>query len=204
MVRPAVSKRPASAWLVVVAVALLAAGIAPAGAPGTVLYKWVDADGVVHYSDQPHDGAEKIKVAKPQTYSAPPAPPRASVTPSQRPATGQPAQPAQPGAVTQYTRVSLVSPSNDDVYTNTDGRVGYTVAIEPGLGTGHQIWILLDGQRVDGAATGSTDGTLTGVERGTHTLVAEVVDLAGRILGSSETVTFNVNQTRVKPTPQPR
>jgi hypothetical protein len=63
---------------------------------------------------------------------------------------------------------------------------------------------LLDGQRVDGAATGSTDGTLTGVERGTHTLVAEVVDLAGRILGSSETVTFNVNQTRVKPTPQPR
>ncbi len=197
MVRPAVTQRPAAARLVAVALSLLVAATAPAGGPGTVLYKWVDADGVVHYSDQPHDGAEKIKVAKPQTYSAPPPPARASVAPLSRPATGQSAAVTQ-----QYTRVSLVSPSNDDVYTNTDGRVGYSLAIEPGLGTGHQIWILLDGQRVDGA--GSTDGTLTGVERGTHTLVAEVVDSAGRILGSSESVSFSVNQARLKPTPQPR
>jgi Domain of unknown function (DUF4124) len=198
MVRPAVARRPATAWFAVAVVSWLLAGVATAGQSGTVLYKWVDADGVVHYSDQPHDGAEKIKVAKPQTYAAPPPPARAVATPGTRAATG-PAGPA-----VSYTRVALLSPSNDDVYTNTDGRVGYSVAVEPGLGTGHQIWILLDGQRVDGAGTASTDGTLTGVERGTHTLMAEVVDQAGRILGSSESVTFSVNQTRLKPTPQPR
>ena len=27
--------------------------------PATV-YKWVDADGVTHYSDQPHPGAQKV------------------------------------------------------------------------------------------------------------------------------------------------
>src|SRR5579862_2533914 len=46
---------------------LLAAVAATAGGPLT--YRWVDADGV-HYSDQPHPGAEQITLAEPQTYSS--------------------------------------------------------------------------------------------------------------------------------------
>ena len=36
---------------------------------GTV-YKWVDQNGVVHYSDQPHANAQKIQVQQAQTYKA--------------------------------------------------------------------------------------------------------------------------------------
>ena len=35
------------------------------------VYKWVDENGVTHYSDQPHENAEKVQIAQPQTYSAP-------------------------------------------------------------------------------------------------------------------------------------
>ena len=59
---------------------LLVAVAAVAG--GGPTYRWVDADGV-HYSDQPHPGAEQITLSQTQTYSAaqaarsaPPLPPR--------------------------------------------------------------------------------------------------------------------------------
>ena len=32
------------------------------------VYRWVDEDGVVHYSDQPHPNAEKLQVHAAQTY----------------------------------------------------------------------------------------------------------------------------------------
>ena len=37
---------------------------------GTTVYKWVDEYGVIHYSDQPHENAEKLQVQGVQTYSA--------------------------------------------------------------------------------------------------------------------------------------
>jgi hypothetical protein len=36
------------------------------------IYKWVDKDGVTHYSDRPAPGATEITVAPAQTYQAPP------------------------------------------------------------------------------------------------------------------------------------
>ena len=35
------------------------------------VYKWVDENGVTHYSDQPHENAQKVELKAPQTYSAP-------------------------------------------------------------------------------------------------------------------------------------
>src|ERR1700722_19291141 len=34
----------------------------------TTLYRWVDAQGVVHYADQPHEGAQVIQISGAQTY----------------------------------------------------------------------------------------------------------------------------------------
>ena len=52
----------------------------------TTLYRWVDAQGVVHYSDTPHEGAQVIQISGAQTYhgtSAAPAEP--GVTAAQQP-----------------------------------------------------------------------------------------------------------------------
>src|SRR5579883_3116171 len=41
----------------------------------TTVYRWVDAQGVVHYSDQPHPNAQKLEISGAQTFSALPLPP---------------------------------------------------------------------------------------------------------------------------------
>jgi len=43
-------------------------------AVSATVYRWVDENGVVHFSDQPHENAEKVQLKAPQTYSAPKAP----------------------------------------------------------------------------------------------------------------------------------
>jgi Domain of unknown function (DUF4124) len=46
-------------------------GMAMAADPGsgaTTLYRWVDAQGVVHYSDTPQPGAQKLQIAPAQTF----------------------------------------------------------------------------------------------------------------------------------------
>ncbi len=42
------------------------------------IYKWVDSDGVVHYSDVPRDGADKLVLGPVQTFSPPPQRPAAN------------------------------------------------------------------------------------------------------------------------------
>ena len=37
---------------------------------GTTTYRWVDAQGVVHYSDTPQPGAETLQIQPAQTFSA--------------------------------------------------------------------------------------------------------------------------------------
>ena len=49
-------------WL---ACAMVLAGSATRAA---TIYKWVDENGVVHYSDQPHQNAQKVDVPAVQTY----------------------------------------------------------------------------------------------------------------------------------------
>src|SRR5512139_843458 len=73
-------------------------------AGATELWRWKDADGVVHYSDRPVQGAERIDVRSTQKSTG-------EFTP--KPAA--PAAPPAPPAV-NYTRCIVSSPSNDQVF----------------------------------------------------------------------------------------
>ncbi len=48
---------------------LLLLGVCASASSATV-YKWVDDNGVVHYSDQPNPKAQKLEIADAQTYSS--------------------------------------------------------------------------------------------------------------------------------------
>ena len=178
--------RPRPFGPVLAAAVLLAAGLlVPYAGGATTLYKWVDADGVVHYSDQPHAGAEKIQVARAQSYKAPP--PAKPVAPSS-------AARAAASSSMRYQRLQITSPADGDVLVNTGGSAQVSVDVEPGLAPGHQLWFTLDGQRVDGLAPDATSGTLGDLERGTHTLSLTIVDANGTPVQSADSVTFTVRQ----------
>jgi len=163
-------------------------GVAAVSHASATLYKWVDADGITHYSDRPAPGAEKVQIAAAQTYKGTPTP----ASTARRTATA----PAAP----RYSRLEIIRPSEGEAFVNNGGSVDAVAAVEPVLANGHQLWFVLDGTRQPDPAGGSLTMTFQ-VDRGTHTMAAVITDDTGRELMSSAGVTFYVRQNSVLANP---
>lgn len=157
---------------------------APVAAGAATVYKWVDAQGVVHYSDQPHPGAEKLEIGGIQTYTGASAGSRRASEPAPQPD-------APP-----YSVCELYKPSADEVFFNTQ-EVTARLRVEPGLRQGDQVVLALDGRRLPDSPSG-TEMTIAPVFRGTHTLLLVVEDRNGNIVCRSEPVVFHVRQPSVQ------
>ena len=153
----------------------------------TTLYKWVDADGVTHYSDRPEPGAQKVKVSAAQTYKG-----GSPAVASSRP------QPTAAASTTSYTRLEITSPGDGAVLWNTGGQLQLAAALEPELGSGHQLWFIVDGK----SQQASGDTASIDVGRGSHTVSASVTDANGNELITSAPITFVVRQTSIGQPPQ--
>ncbi len=160
------------------------------------IYKWVDEQGVVHFSDQPHPGAEKVHVSQPQTFAAPKG--------STRGTEAEPEQPVRNGSC------EVVSPSAEQMFMN-DSSVTGQVRLSPLPQAGQQVVIVLDGRSLPGLADAGGSFTLSPIDRGEHTVSAQVVAPNGQILCQGSSVTFFVHQPSIQsptnpvthPTPQP-
>jgi hypothetical protein len=155
----------------------------------TTLYKWVDENGVTHYSDRPEPGAQRIKVAAAQSYQGG----------GTAPAAERRAQPSPAAAAPSYTSLQITNPEDGAVLWNTGGHVDVAAALEPNLADGHQLWFVIDGKSQQASAGG---GASLEVPRGSHTLVATVTDAAGKEMISSAPVSFVVRQTSMVQPPQ--
>jgi len=78
--------------------------LASTAATAATVYKWVDENGVTHFSDQPHENAQKVELKAPQTFSAPKTAAPSSPTPARQP----------PQKV--YQSCSMSEPANDQVF----------------------------------------------------------------------------------------
>jgi hypothetical protein len=146
------------------------------------VYRWVDDNGVVHYSDQPHENAEKVHVAAPQTYKALPAP---AVHP------GAPT----PRASNAY-QCQVTAPANDATFPNTSS-VATAVQVNPPPRNGDQVALLLDGAQVANFPSTGGSFTIDPIDRGQHTLQAVVRDVNGKVVCQSTSVTFTILQPSV-------
>lgn len=164
------------------------------GAHAEEVWRWVDENGVVHYSDRPRPGAERVELNPAQTY-----------TPQAVPARPERAQPAQSEAAPgpRYTGLRVVSPAPGETLWNIGGQLNVQLEVRPGLAPGHQLRVLLDGQRVE-TPRGATQFTINEVYRGEHTLSASVMDAQGRELLASDPVTFYVQQASLQNPNRPR
>ncbi|MGH8267743.1 MAG: DUF4124 domain-containing protein, partial [Steroidobacteraceae bacterium] len=94
------------------------------------VYKWVDENGVVHYSDQPHPSAQKLLIEGAQTYPAN-HPPGDSAAPAQE---------RQPGTVNSYARCTIAAPSAGQTLENANS-VAVSVQTEPALRGADQVFL---------------------------------------------------------------
>ncbi len=138
------------------------------------IYRWVDEDGNVHYSDQQRDGAEKVETRPMETFEA---------APVTQPASRQEAE------TFSYDSVRITRPEQDQIIWRAEGDVSVSVNVSPQLRPGHRIIILLDGEAV---AEGS-GANLGELDRGTYEVRANVMEGSDEVAASSP-VTFHIRQ----------
>ncbi len=161
----------------------------------TTVYRHIDKDGNVTFSDQPGPGREQVRVTPVQTYT----PPAASVPKSragsarkdQSRSLSDPQSPT-PG----YTRFEIASPSNEEAIRNNAGAVTVGVQVEPALARNDRIQFLIDGKPF-GEPTRTTIVTLPNIDRGTHTLSARLIDKKGNTRAVAAGVTFHLIRASV-------
>ncbi|MGC3981221.1 MAG: DUF4124 domain-containing protein [Steroidobacteraceae bacterium] len=159
------------------------------------VWKWRDANGVVHYSDQPVAGAEQVNIQS-STTSLPS--PSATASSSSSAVSGQ----RSSASAVNYQTVEISSPGAEETVANTGGQVSVAVRVEPALAKTHRLALYLDGRAVPGFPEQGMGFTLQEVERGEHTLMLTVLDAQGKPVATSPSIKFYVRQPSVLQPPR--
>ncbi len=144
-----------------------------------VVYKWTDADGVVHFSDQPVPGAEKIVTSTgPKgiggSYPVPPPEPEHAKSPKM-----------------SFAQLAITSPGASETMTGNQPVLVH-LAITPELAPTQSITWFLNGQPLSNQPPDAVQFTLSDLPRGTYSLSATVSDQTTGESRSADPVTFYV------------
>ncbi len=166
---------------------IVLATLAPFAGQAAVVYKWTDPDGLVHYSDQPVPGAEKIFTASSSANSGTSAAGRTGANA----ATSSPKKAAPPALA--YERFAITSPVQDQTFFGDDS-IGVHLALEPNLKPEQTITWHLNGKELDDQGPGTTQFTLPHLDRGTYAIAATITDQKSGSSLSTDSVSFFVRQ----------
>ena len=146
------------------------------------IYKYLDENGNIAYTDKPVQGAEKLKIKLRPTPEADPA---------QR--TAEALESDDDGKeVTRYESLELLTPNNDKVVSDRSGSVQVILLPTPRLSIAHEMVITVDGKDISRGQHANLN--LSQVARGTHTVSARILDAHGYTMISSPTNTFHVQR----------
>lgn len=144
------------------------------------IYKQINPDGSVTFTDVPSSKDEKPLPLKPMsTFKATPAPAISST---------QQSTPASK----KYTNVSITSPANEATIRDNAGNLTVMATVTPGLQSGHKMVLLDNGATRAESTSGSFK--LSNIDRGAHTLTVQVQNRSGKTLLSSKPVTVYLHR----------
>jgi hypothetical protein len=152
------------------------------------VYRSVDKDGNVTFTDRATRGGKKVHVVPLQTYDAL-KPPKS--TPKEKGA------PDSAVKATKYDAFEIISPVPDQSVRSNAGELTVAIRVEPELREGDVISVLIDGSVVSSPSTTSIQ-TLTGLGRGSHVLSASIVGEDGEKWAAAGPVTFHLLKASVK------
>ncbi|MGI2195885.1 DUF4124 domain-containing protein [Shewanella baltica] len=136
------------------------------------VYKWVDKDGKVHYSDEPQPNAQVVELKeKTLNQIALPLPKTDSNNANQ--------------AIEsiQY-KVNITSPAEEETVRDNNGDFDVVATITPELKSQYLMVLKLDGTPVVQPQIGGTF-KLKNIDRGEHTLVVDALTQNGKVFASS-------------------
>ena len=149
------------------------------------LYKGLDNEGNVVYSDQPFDEAQEFTPPSLTIVDAPKVPPKKEEVVEEK------------TAETKYTKFSIAAPKNNQTIWN-DPALTVSLQLNPALAIteGHNIWLMVDGKPLVKKSQ-SLSQQIGRLDRGSHTLQAQVRNTKGRIIKSTGSIKVHIKHTVV-------
>jgi hypothetical protein len=166
--------------------------ITAAAGGGSATYRWVDADGV-HYSDQPHPGAEQITLSQTQTYNSGHADSSGVAT------TTAPRQAHNSRDVAEfhYDSCAVIQPAQDQMLIDV-ASANIAVQLQPPKRSSDRVVLSFDGRAIEPENNDQVEFVIAPIDRGTHTVAATVRGADGKNLCQSAALSFHVRQPTAK------
>jgi hypothetical protein len=158
------------------------------------IYQWVDKNGVTHFSDTPQRNAKQLKLPRAQTYS--PNIEDKQTTNSAKPNKQKKAKNEQ----TTLSAITITQPMDKATIRSNAGIFKVKIALTPekAIKKTDNVVLLLDNRPVTIIPKNDLTVTLNNVDRGTHQLVAQVIDSNKKVVVESDPVTIFLHQASLK------
>jgi hypothetical protein len=160
------------------------------------MYKWVDAEGNITYSDrpQPDSAGDKEEVTE---ITLPPLNTSEALDTSVLRETTKNTQPDKKA----NSSIKITKPQNDEAIRQNEGNMAISVAVKPQAGD-HTVAIYVDGNEVSRGS--ATSVALQNVDRGTHVITADLISPEGKVIKSASPVTFHLLRYSIRNKATPR
>ena len=156
-------------------------------------YRWVDENGVVHFSDRPQPGAEKVDLVG--SSSGRESSSNRSRNTSQAQSGAQDGEEGSaPIAPFSYESIEVASPAAEETLWNIEGVLNVSLSLSPELQPGHQVRVYLDGTP---QLVRTANFQLEEIYRGVHNIQVEIIDETGKLMIRSRPSRFYVQQNVV-------
>lgn len=161
------------------------------------VYKWVDENGKVHFSDEPVKNAEVVEFKKNTQNNI--KLPEVITSPIE-------ATPTIDIDSTKYD-LKIVSPSEEETIRSNEGNITIIADISPQLFPPHRLALYMDGKKQGSSQSGNLF-KLREIDRGEHTFTIKAVTKNGKQLASSKPRKVFLHRTSLNQPkvlrPQPR
>lgn len=150
------------------------------------VYRQVDANGNVTFTDEPDGNAERVEVKPVTTITMP------------KPETVKKQLQEDDGDIGDpdaYKSVSFTSPADEEAFHSGSGNVEFRVTSNPPLRNGHQFEITLDGAPVGQTRSGSV--SVSNIFRGTHSAGVNVINQSGERIYTGDNISFTIHRPSV-------
>ncbi|MGZ9899710.1 DUF4124 domain-containing protein [Shewanella gaetbuli] len=160
-------------------------------ASSAAVYRWVDENGKVHYTDEPKENAELVEINQNTQNTV-----ELNAVKRNSPAQEKPKE--QP-----TLELTIVSPIHEETIRSNEGKIDVTVGVAPRLPKGVLLALFVDGE-IKAQPQTSTLFKLSGINRGEHTIVVKALDQNGKVLALTPPRKIFLHQATVILRPTPR
>lgn len=162
---------------------------ASSSAKETVMYKKIDENGKIIFTDKPIPGSKPITIKTDTNVVSTPKPVREEreEQPSPKGANEMPEQ-----DTFQYQVLAIDTPTNDESVTANGGELNVIVGITPNIQPNHSLQLVMDGKAASSPQK-IPYFSLKNTASGTHQLAVTVIDDdTGEQIQESDAITFHI------------